>query len=88
VRLLGLIALFLLALGGKEIAITLPGVLFVLELYRRSDVALLTRLRSETPTYVALTGTLALYVLTRAAHDRRSVSAPSQHPRLVAGVAR
>lgn len=67
VRLLGLITLFLLALGGKEIAITLPGVLFVLELYRRSDVALLTRLRSETPTYVALTGTLAIYVLTRAA---------------------
>ena len=67
VRLLGLIALFLLALGSKEIAITLPGVLFVLELYRRSDVALLTRLRWEMPTYVALTGTFAIYVLVRAA---------------------
>ena len=65
-RLLGLIALFVLALGSKEIAITLPGVLFVLELYRRSEVDLLARLRTELPTYVALTGILAIYVLVRA----------------------
>jgi len=66
-RLLGLIALFVLALGGKEIAITLPGVLLVLELSRRSKVDLLARLRAECPTYVALTGTLAIYVLVRGA---------------------
>lgn len=32
-RLLGLGVLYLLALGGKEIAVTLPGVLFLLEVY-------------------------------------------------------
>ena len=65
--LLGLIALFMLALGSKEIAITLPGMLFLLELFRRSEVGLLARLRTEMPTYVALTGTFAIYVLVRAA---------------------
>ena len=67
VRLLGLIALFVLSLGGKEMAITLPGVLFVLELSRRSEVDLFARLRAEFPTYVALTGTFAIYVLVRGA---------------------
>ena len=65
VRLLGLIALFLLALGGKEIAITLPGLLFVLELSRRSEVGLPARLRAEFPTYLALAGMLGIYLLVR-----------------------
>ena len=62
-RLLGLIALYLFALGAKEIAVTLPAMLIALEIYRRRPAA--ERVRSEAPTYLALFGVLAVYVLVR-----------------------
>jgi protein O-mannosyl-transferase len=64
-RLLGLIFLFLLALGSKEMAVTLPGVLVVLELFRPSDEPVSRRLAREWPTYVALGGVLLSYILVR-----------------------
>jgi tetratricopeptide (TPR) repeat protein len=65
VRLLALVALFLCALGAKEIAVTLPGMLMLLELHRRDERPATTRLADQAPTYVALAGVLAIYVLVR-----------------------
>lgn len=64
-RLAGLVALFWIAAGAKEIAVTLPGMLVVLEVYRRSEVPLRERLRGEALTYLALFAALAVYVLVR-----------------------
>ena len=64
-RLLGLVVLFLAALGSKEIAVSLPGALIVLELFRRGDELLGRRLRGEWPVYLALAGVLGCYVLVR-----------------------
>lgn len=64
-RLTGLIALYLLAVGSKEIAVTLPAMAIALEVFRRSAEPLGHRLRRESLTYVALFGTLACYVLVR-----------------------
>jgi len=77
-RLLGLGILYLLALAGKEIAVTLPGALLLLELFapllddrasgRRptggGDLfrAFLLRLRKEIPTYLLLAVALATYL--------------------------
>lgn len=64
-RLLLLMALFLVALGAKEIAVTLPGVLVVLEVYRQGARPLRARLVGEALTYFALIAVLACYVLVR-----------------------
>ncbi len=54
-RAVGLVALYLLGLAAKEIAVTLPGLLLLLELFRpggRSELG--KRLSKETPVYLAL----------------------------------
>ena len=65
VRLFGIVVLFLFALGSKEIAVTLPGALVVLEWYRRDDTPAWPRIVREASTYVAVIGVLACYVLVR-----------------------
>jgi protein O-mannosyl-transferase len=64
-RLMGLLALFALALGSKEIAVTLPALLIALELFRDADEPLGPRLRREAPTYVTLFALLGCYLLVR-----------------------
>jgi len=64
-RLIGIVTLFLIALGSKEIAVTLPGALLILEWYRRDDTPALSRILREVPTYAALVATLGSYVLVR-----------------------
>lgn len=64
-RLLSILALFAVALAGKEIAVTLPAMLIAFELYRPSDMARWQRIRRETPTYAATFGLLGCYVLVR-----------------------
>ena len=67
VRLFAIAVLYLLALGSKEIAVTLPGVLVLLELLRLSDVPTRVRLRRGLPVYVSLTAILAAYMVLRTA---------------------
>lgn len=57
--------LFLFALGSKEIAVTFPSALVVLEWYRRDDTPAWPRIVREASTYVAVIGVLACYVLVR-----------------------
>ncbi len=66
-RLLGLCALYLLGLGGKEIAVTLPGILVLLELFRPGGGGrpLLRRVWREMPVWVGLTATLGIYLVVR-----------------------
>ena len=66
VRLGGLSLLYLLGLGSKEIAVTLPGVLLLLEVCRPDAVPLRDRLRREAPVFVSLAAVLAAYLLLRA----------------------
>jgi hypothetical protein len=69
-RLAGLCVLYLLAVGSKEIAATLPAVLVLLELGRASgtappELSLGERLRREAPLYVSLLAVLGAYLLVR-----------------------
>jgi hypothetical protein len=69
-RLAGLCVLYLLALGSKEIAVTLPAVLVLLEVARTSgrappDRSLRERLRRETSLYASLLAALGAYLLVR-----------------------
>ena len=64
-RLVAILALFLLALGGKEIAVTLPAMLMALEAYGSERREVWSRLRGEAPTYAATFATLVCYVLVR-----------------------
>lgn len=69
-RLAGLCVLYLLAVGSKEIAATLPAVLVLLELGRASGTAppersLGERLRREVPLYVSLLAMLGAYLFVR-----------------------
>lgn len=64
-RLLALVTLYLLAVGSKEIAVTLPGLLVVMELFRRSERPLRARLLDDAPVYLALFATMGIYVLVR-----------------------
>ncbi len=64
-RLAGLAVLYLLGLGFKEIAVTLPGLLVLLELFRPSEKPLGRRLLREMPVYVGLAGMLGGYLLLR-----------------------
>lgn len=64
-RLGGLALLYLLGLGAKEIAVTLPGLLFLLELFRASDEPFRRRFTRELPVYLGLTAVLGGYLLLR-----------------------
>jgi Flp pilus assembly protein TadD len=72
-RLVGLALLYLLGLGSKESAVTLPAVLILLEALRplpdadRESVrpGLVARLRGEAPVFVALIAILGAYLLLR-----------------------
>ena len=65
VRLAGIAALYLLGLGAKEIAVTLPGALVLLEMSRTSSRPLQRRLRDELPLFLALPAVLAIYLTAR-----------------------
>ncbi len=73
-RLAGIGVLYLLGMGAKEIAVTLPGVLVLLEVFRRrrasEDPAALeplsVRLRRETPLFLSLLAVLGAYLVVRA----------------------
>jgi hypothetical protein len=64
-RLAGLCVLYLLAVGSKEIAATLPAVLVLLEAARVGEEPLRRRLGRQLPVYVSLLAMLATYVLLR-----------------------
>ncbi|MFQ5536163.1 MAG: tetratricopeptide repeat protein [Gemmatimonadota bacterium] len=68
--LFGLAALYAAGLGSKEIAVTLPGVLLLLEVYRDDrgrgrEGSLLRRLLEAVPVLVVLTAVLGVYLLFR-----------------------
>jgi len=88
-RLLSVLLLFALALGSKEIAVTLPAMVVALEVFRRSGEPARSRLSREGLGYVALFATLGVYVLVRwsaigdltgegAAAGLQSLDAPSR----------
>ena len=64
-RLAGIAGLYLLGLGSKEIAVTLPGALLLLEAFRTSSRPLRERLRDELPVYAVLPAVLAIYLTAR-----------------------
>jgi tetratricopeptide (TPR) repeat protein len=64
-RLGGLAVLYLVSLGAKEIAVTLPAVLVLLELFRRSERRLFARIIREIPVYLGLAAVLGGYLLIR-----------------------
>ncbi len=65
-RLLVIGPLYLLALGSKEIAVTLPGILVVLELLRRDRVGIRRWLSREWPVFAVLAAALVGYLVLRA----------------------
>jgi len=64
-RLLALMGLFLLGVGSKEIAVTLPAMLMLLEAYGRDGAPFGTRLRAEGATYLGLLALMGCYVIVR-----------------------
>jgi len=64
-RTAGLTLLYLVGLGAKEIAVTLPGVLLLLEAARPGRLSLWTRLRREVPLFVSMAAVLGAYLLVR-----------------------
>lgn len=64
-RLVGLPLLYAVGLGAKEIAVTLPGILVLLELFRPGGGRPGRRIARELPVYVALTATLGIYFVLR-----------------------
>jgi protein O-mannosyl-transferase len=65
VRVVGVSLCYLLSLGAKEIAVSLPGILLLLRLYTARDSiprALLTTLRRDAAVYLSLVATLAAYL--------------------------
>lgn len=62
-RLAGLAVLYFLGLASKEIAVTLPGVLLLVELVRAHDLKAAARsVWDELPAYVLLAATLGVYL--------------------------
>ncbi len=59
--------LYLVGLGSKEIAVTLPALLVALELARSSAVPRIERLRRGLPIYVSLSAVLGAYLMLRTA---------------------
>jgi Flp pilus assembly protein TadD len=64
-RLAGLSGLYLVGLGAKEIAVTLPALLVLLELYRPGEVSTRARLRRAVPVVLSLGAVLAAYLVLR-----------------------
>ncbi len=64
-RLAGLSLLYLLGLGAKEIAVTLPAVLFLLEVLRDHPEPVAARLRREALVFVSLVAVLGAYLVLR-----------------------
>ena len=58
--------LYLVGLGAKEIAVTLPGVLLLLEVCRQDARTLRERLRRDVPVFVSLAAVLVAYLVLRA----------------------
>jgi protein O-mannosyl-transferase len=68
VRVLGVSACYFLALGAKEIAVSLPGVLLLLRLHTSRDAvhrSLIASVRRDAAVYLALVSTLGLYLALR-----------------------
>jgi len=63
----GLLVLYLVGLASKEIAVTLPALLLLLEAFRPSDAPAGTRVRRELPLFLSLAAGLGGYLLLRAA---------------------
>lgn len=61
-RLLGVALLYALALGSKEMGVTLPGVLLLLTLFRADGTPLLKRLAGELPLFALTAAVLAAYL--------------------------
>lgn len=66
-RLAAVPALYALGLGAKEIAVTLPALLVLLEWHRFPTRSLLGRLWVEIPVYVSCVGVFATYLVLRVA---------------------
>jgi tetratricopeptide (TPR) repeat protein len=66
-RLAGITCLYLLGIGAKESAATLPALLFALELARPAPEPASRRVLRETPLYLSLTAALATYLVLRTA---------------------
>jgi len=64
-RTAALAVLYLVGLGAKEIAVTLPAILVLLEAARPASRPLRTRLRREVPVFVSLAAVLCAYLLVR-----------------------
>lgn len=64
-RLLAISLLYLLGLGSKEIAVTLPGILVALDVLRPSPLSTPDRLRRGLPVYLSLLAVLAAYLVLR-----------------------
>ncbi len=65
VRLAGVCVLYLVGLGAKEIAVTLPAALVLLEGFRRRPDSPVRRIRRELPLLVSLLAVLGGYLLLR-----------------------
>lgn len=64
-RLLAIAALYALALGSKEMGVTLPGVLVLLALFQEGDTPRLRRLVDDAPLFLLLGAVLASYLWVR-----------------------
>ncbi|MCA9737191.1 MAG: hypothetical protein R3E98_05590 [Gemmatimonadota bacterium] len=64
-RLLAITLCYLAALGSKEIAVTLPGLLVLIALARDGGRGLARRLRSDAPVFVALAAALGIFLAQR-----------------------
>ncbi len=64
-RLAGLSGLYLFGLGAKEIAVTLPALLVLLELYRPGKASTGARLRRVAPVVLSLCAVLGAYLVLR-----------------------
>jgi hypothetical protein len=68
VRALGLVVMYLVGLGAKEIAVTLPAILILFEIFRPdAGVGLRRRLSREAPVFLALGAALTTYLAWRGA---------------------
>jgi hypothetical protein len=64
-RAVGVSLLYLTGLGSKEIAVSLPALLVLLEVYRSQDESLPRRLRRALPVFVCMAAVLATYLVVR-----------------------
>jgi Flp pilus assembly protein TadD len=65
IRMVGLSLLYLTGLGSKEIAVSLPALLVLLEVYRSGEGPLAPRLRRALPVFLCMAAVLATYLIVR-----------------------